>query len=162
LKGDSLDVAILKFCYADIERDTDESQVFEYYKETISRLKQEHPKTVFVHVTIPLTVRNAAWRRWAKTLIGREEASDITALKRNNFNDAMRKAYAAEPIFDLAAVESTFPTGGRRSFSFAGQEVYELAEEYTSDGGHLNQMGSRLAAKEFVKTLARCLRAQTE
>ena len=67
----------------------------------------------------------------------------------------IRETFAGrEPLFDLAAVESTRPDGSRVFFERAGTPVYYLAPEYTNDGGHLIGAGRRSAAEALLATLA--------
>jgi len=42
-----------------------------------------------------------------------------------------------EPLFDLAAIESTAPDGTRASFMKDGKTYYQMVSDYTHDGGHL-------------------------
>jgi lysophospholipase L1-like esterase len=69
----------------------------------------------------------------------------------------VRARFGGDALFDLAAVESTLPDGTRSSFSAGPRRVFTLAQPYTSDGGHLNDEGSRRAAAAFVHTLAKAL-----
>jgi lysophospholipase L1-like esterase len=60
-----------------------------------------------------------------------------------------------EPIFDIAAVESTSPGGTRKSFNQNGKNYYVLADDYSRDGGHLNDLGKKVVAEQFLIFLAR-------
>jgi len=72
------------------------------------------------------------------------------------FNDFMRRAYAGrEPLFDLAALESTRPDGTRESIHFRGSSSYALVPAYSSDGSHLNETGRRWVAESLLVFLAR-------
>ncbi len=57
-------------------------------------------------------------------------------------------------IFDLSKVESTYLDGSRESFEKDDGTYYALSPDYTYDGGHLNELGRKLAAKELIRVLA--------
>jgi lysophospholipase L1-like esterase len=76
--------------------------------------------------------------------------------RREEFNALMRQAYQGrEPLFDLAAVESTAPDGAGAVVEWSGRSIPVLAEAYSEDGGHLNEAGRLRAARELVRVLAR-------
>ena len=68
-----------------------------------------------MHVTAPLMERPSGVKVQLNRLLGRLIWGDAANLKRSTFNEKLRAAYAGEPIFDLAAVESTRPDGSRES-----------------------------------------------
>lgn len=161
LAADSLDVALMKFCYVDIKGHTDVQAMFRYYETTMDDLVQKYPRTTFVHVTVPVTERTSWWRRTAKQVLGREDEWDIASLKRSEFNAMLLKRYQGEPVFDLAAIESTYPDGTRSKFESDGKEALTLVSAYTRDGGHLNEHGRKLVARELVRTLAEIIRKRS-
>jgi len=152
--GQAIDIALMKFCYVDIDKDTDVDAVFASYWNTVKELRASHPDIVFVHVTVPLRSRAPGWKRVIKTVVGYGNAADIDAMKRTEFNTLLLNAAGSEPVFDLACVESTYDDGTRCSFEREGKTVYTLIGEYTDDGGHLNELGRRVVAREFIRTLA--------
>jgi hypothetical protein len=154
LHGDSIDIAMMKFCYVDFMRETDVQKVLGLYTETIDRLKKEFPAVTFVHVTAPLTARTPWWKKIAKRLLGRTERSDIENAWRNEFNSLLLEKFGNEPVFDLAKTESTYPDGKRCFFEIDGKTAYSLIPAYTDDGAHLNPAGGRIAAAALVQTLA--------
>jgi hypothetical protein len=154
LARDSLDVALLKFCYVDFKKGTDVPAVLAIYRSMVDSLRKKAPHVTFVHVTVPLTVRTAGWKKILKRVLGREETSDIENGKRNEFNEMLRRQYSGEPVFDLAAIESTYPDGARENFSVNGKPVYTLIRGFTDDGAHLNKAGRDVAARELVHLLA--------
>jgi hypothetical protein len=80
---------------------------------------------------------------------------DSHNIKRNEYNQMLISKYQGiDPIFDLAKVESTLPNGQRTTFKFGDKSYYALANQYTSDGGHLNEIGRYYAAKELLKVLS--------
>ena len=159
LARDSLDIAFMKFCYVDFKKDTDVHAVLTSYQSMVDSLRKKAPHVTLVHVTVPLTVRTAGWKKIVKRVLGREEASDIENAKRNEFNEMLRQQYRNEPVFDLAAVESTYPDGARESFSSNGTTVYALISGFSDDGAHLNKTGRDVAARELIHLLAASGRA---
>lgn len=147
-------IAMYKYCYVDIDVSTDVQQMFARYREGISALKLKYPLLKVVHITVPLTTVEQDTKFRIKTLLGRTTTADINA-KRNEFNRLLRQAYTGtDPIFDLAEVESTHPDGSR-SYLMRGKEtIYTLAPEFTTDGGHLNEVGRRAAAGQLLLVLA--------
>lgn len=148
-----VDIALVKFCYVDITGTSDLKKVMAGYESSVERLNRELPNTVLIHVTVPLNARSMGMRSRIKRLFGyRVDESNI---KRNEFNRILRDRYEGkEPVFDLAAAESSYPDGRRSSFSRNGQTYYSLAPEYTDDGGHLNALGRKRMAEQFLITLA--------
>ena len=79
----------------------------------------------------------------------------MTNIKRNQFNDLLIQKYKdKDPIFDLAKSESTYPGGERNHFKNNGKKYYTLINEYTSDGGHLNEIGRYFVARDFLVFLS--------
>ncbi|MDH5570130.1 MAG: hypothetical protein OEY89_00095 [Gammaproteobacteria bacterium] len=149
--GQHVDIAFMKFCYLDINKTTDIEKVFSIYKKTFETLKKENPDTVFAHVTVPLTLSEFTIKSLIKKILGKKDNN----IMRKKFNDKLISEYAGkDPIFDLAKVESTYPDGNVSSFTENGESYYSLAPEYAADNGHLNELGRRIAAKEFIKFLS--------
>jgi lysophospholipase L1-like esterase len=155
-----VDVALLKFCYVDIEPGTDVKALFAAYRRTLAELHESHPATVFVHVTLPLngepkTGWRAGWKALARRLLGRPPAGMAENARREEYNRMVREAYGGrEPLFDLARIESTAPDGTPVRERWRGLAAPALAPEYTEDGGHLNADGRRRAARELIAVLA--------
>ena len=152
------DAALMKFCYIDFNRHTDVEAVLADYKGMMEGLKARHPHTVFVHATVPLTSISTRNRLTApiKRLLGRPHPESGN-IKRNQFNRRLLETFPGEPVFDLAAAESTFPDGKRETFKAGSDIYYSLVNAYTYDGGHLNAAGSRRGAREFVRALSGAL-----
>jgi hypothetical protein len=147
-------IAMLKYCYADINALTDVSRMFESYRGRIRELKERYPLLRIVHATVPLTTVEPAPKEWVKSMIGKKTARAANA-KRHEFNQLLRAEYAGtDPVFDLAAIESTRPDGSRAYFQRGDATIEMLAPEYTTDGGHLNETGRRAAAGQLVRVLA--------
>ncbi|MCK5076580.1 MAG: hypothetical protein KAR38_09400, partial [Calditrichia bacterium] len=74
------------------------------------------------------------------------------------YNELLKETFKDEPVFNLAKVESTYPDGSRESFTQNGKTYYSLIRNYTYDGGHLNELGRQIAAKELMKVLAEAVK----
>lgn len=151
---EGVDIALVKFCYADIEPGTDTASLFESYQRTLADLAASHPRTTFVHATAPLKIMQRGLRARAKRLLGRPAGTADNA-RRGDYNALVREAYEGrEPIFDIARIESTAPGGETTSIVWGGRRVPVLVPAYTDDGGHLNAAGQERAARELVRVLA--------
>lgn len=154
--GTWADLALFKFCYVDVTSKTDVNTLFTSYREAMATLKSEYPQTTFVHVTVPLVSRSQGWKDVVKRILGRKLGSDDDNIKRNEYNQLLLREYdGKEPVFDLALAESTHADGTRESFAVKGKQYFALAKEYASDGAHLNDLGQRQVAVQFMSALAR-------
>ena len=154
-EGARVDVALMKFCYVDVNGDTDAKALFERYRATITELRAKNPRTTFVHVTLPLTTAQTGWKALAKRMLGRAPYGTVENLRREEYNTLLRRTYRGrEPIFDLARVESTAPDGSTATINWNGTIAPAMVGAYTDDGGHLNAQGKLLAARELIKVLA--------
>ncbi len=162
LGGGDPDVALVKFCYVDFDANTDARALFAEYQATLRALRAKHPRTAFVHVTVPLAADEGFAKSLAKKLLGKTSGAVPANARREEFNALLRSAFAAEPLFDLARVESTDPSGRAVSAKLDGKVVPMLADAYTDDGGHLNAAGSRRAALALVDVLGDALAARAK
>lgn len=147
---------LLKFCFLDITRNTNVSALFKRYEDTVASLKQRHPNWIFIHATAPLT-RADGLKAFVKKILGKRTAEDDN-MKRMEYDSLLVSTFGSEPILDISRIESTHPDGSRESFTRSGSTYYEMAREYTLDGGHLNADGSRILAAEFVHVVAEALK----
>ncbi|MFA7386774.1 MAG: hypothetical protein WCZ87_03850, partial [Thiohalobacteraceae bacterium] len=115
-----IDIALLKFCYIDIDDNTNVDALFTYYRSVLDSLKARHPDITFIHVTAALRHSEGGFGVWIRETLGKPNRSKLANIKRNQFNDLLREAYAEDPIFDLAASESTYPDGRRETFDYDG------------------------------------------
>lgn len=150
-----IDYALLKFCYIDINRDSDVSKVFNDYKRTMDDLIARHPEVTFIHATMPLRHSPGGPSIWLRELLGRPNKSKLDNIKRNQFNQMLRSNYNDSAIVDIAASESTYANGKRESFKMDGRTYYSLIGDYTDDGGHLNVQGRTRVASVFVQQIGR-------
>jgi len=152
--GRGPDVALLKLCYVDFHEGTDPAALLEAYRTALAGLQIRHPRTTFVHVTVPLTAPDRWPRALAKRLLGREGSAARNA-RRERYNALLRDAYAGrEPLFDLAALEARCPDGIPATEPWRGREVPALCPAYTDDGGHLNAAGRERAARALLAIVA--------
>jgi len=152
--GNSIDVAFFKFCYVDAGKDSDVEGLFSRYRTAIAEARKQSPAVAVVHVTMPLTSIDNGWRGLLKRVRGRSTGEEDNAA-RTRFNNLMRKEYGGrEPLFDLAAAESTAPDGSRVQGQIRGAAYEALCPRYTDDGGHLNRLGRDRCASALLQTLA--------
>jgi hypothetical protein len=150
-----VDVALLKFCYVDFDDRTDAAALFARYQAAIAELRAVSPGTKIVHVTAPLTTVQGGLKAFVKELIGREPYGLADNLRREQYNELLRRAYEGrEPVLDVARIESTTPDGRRFTVESGGKAVPAMVPAYTDDGGHLGPQGRRRVALELVSVLA--------
>jgi len=153
-RGEKLDLAFFKFCFVDINIQSDVDDIFHYYSITIDRIKEEFPNLKIAHVTVPLTVHNFTIKEMIKNLLEGDQAN----VKRNKFNQMLIEKFSGiDHIFDLANAESRFPDNGRQLFNYKGHNYYSMIKEYSDDGGHLNEFGQKWAGLQFLDFLIDCL-----
>ena len=148
------DVAMMKFCYLDVDGRTDPNSLFAAYKREMTELRTRHPGLDIVHITMPLTDQGNWKERLMKGLKRQATARQLNRI-RNRYNALLRDAYLGkEPVFDLARLESTRDDGSRVFFLEQSEPIYYLAPELTDDGGHLNPAGRRIVSERFLAFLA--------
>lgn len=152
--GTSADWAMFKFCYVDLTAGSDADALFASYRQAMAELRRTWPVT-FIHVTMPLTSPQTGPKAWVKTLLGKNLRGFADNASRQRFNDLMRAEYRGrEPLFDLAAVQSSRPDGSRVLVEHDGRRVEALNPAFTDDGGHLNDAGAEFVASHFLLFLA--------
>lgn len=150
-----VDLALIKFCYVDIDASTHATALFARYQATMAELRAANPHTTFVHVTLPLTTVQTGPKALAKRLLGRAPYGTIENVRREHYNALLRRAYLGrEPVFDIARLESTAPDGTAVTVSWDGAIAPAMMPLYTDDGGHLNEVGRVRVARELVRVLA--------
>jgi len=153
--GSAADIALLKFCYVDFSSGTDAPGLFARYQAVLNELRNRHPRTVFVHVTAPLTTVGGGAKAALKRFLGRAPPGLLENAKREAFNQLMRDRYAGEqPLFDLARLESTGADGHRELYDWNGSKIPALLAAYTDDGGHLTPDARVRFARELIALLA--------
>jgi hypothetical protein len=137
--GENADAALMKLGYIDIVADTDVRQVFDRYLSMMDALEADYPDAVFLHATVSVT----AW-----------VPENNAAIER--FNSLMRERYGdSGRLFDLARIVSTCSDGTRPGGETErGERFFSICDEYTRDGGHLNEPGAKAAAVELLRLFA--------
>ncbi len=148
------DVAMLKLCYIDFADNTDAQALAEQYIKTVEEARQAHPSTQIVALTAPLTTIQTGPKAWIKQMLGKSPAGYVVNAKRQTFNDALRKHFPPDRLFDIARVEST---NGETPYTFEhdGRSIESLNPAITSDGGHLNDAGKTVVASALVAFLTK-------
>jgi hypothetical protein len=147
-------IALLKYCYVDVTPSTNPGVLFQEYCTCVHWLLDRNPQLTIVHVTLPLRADPGSLRYLAGTLRGLPTARDLNRC-RQEYNDLLRRAFGGkEPIFDLAALESTGPDGRPALVRHKGSRVPVLAHAWTNDGGHLNDAARQSMGKVLLATLA--------
>ncbi len=144
--GGSIDVAMLKFCFWDIRRDTDVDALFSEYQSTFASLEKAFPAVQFVHATVPLTAADRDWRAGVRRIFGRPVPTTLDNQARHRFSTLIRGHYEGKhPIFDIEAAESDDDENG----------IPFLAASLTHDGGHLNDAGQLRVASQFITSIGK-------
>lgn len=140
--GTHVDLALHKYCYADITAATDVDALFCSYRDAMHALRKARPRVVLVHVTVPLVRVRTGARAWVQRVVGKRSARFADNGRREQFNDLLRREYGGrEPVFDLAALESR-------------HQPRSLRQEFTDDGGHLNMVGRQHIASQLLAAVA--------
>lgn len=161
--GNKVDIALFKLCYVDVTDGSDVTGLFNYYHSVLTQLATAYPRTRLVHVTLPVTVMPGLLRRLVGTLRQRRNRAAYDNFARAEYNRLLTHAYSGrEPVFDLAAVESTTPAGRVLRHALHGREFRTLVPGYSSDGRHLSETGRRIVASGFLACLATTATEPTE
>lgn len=141
--ADDIDVAVLKFCYADVwSRGDDPDHLFKEYQRVLGGLERDYPDVTFLYATVPLKA---------------EAPADNAA--RTRYNELVRAKYAKTGrLWDIAAVESTTLEGEQISGIFDGEPYQALYPGYTRDGAHLYDLGAEVAAAPLLELIAKSTR----
>ncbi len=152
-EAEEVDIALLKLCYADVGKTTDVDALFQHYTKAMEALAKRRPTLRIIHCTVPLKAPEVGAKAQVKKLLAKGTES-VNAL-RGRFNDLLRNRYDATNVFDVARAESEHADGTESTVSVSGTRWPALASEYTDDGGHLNELGRFVVAREFLLTLGK-------
>jgi hypothetical protein len=152
--GQSIDVAMMKFCYLDVENGTNVEELFAVYRRTMADLQRDFPNVTFVHLTVPLTAEQSFLSRVKSWVTGSNKSSEADNAVRHRLNELIRNEYAGTHLVDVAAMESTMPDGTRVGGTYEGQPFNQLYDGYAADYGHLNSVGAQKAAAMWLSTVA--------
>jgi len=151
--GRAADIALFKFCFIDIDHETDIGSLFDRSVELVDELRKRFPDLKIVPFTVPLLSKPVGIRTRLEKILGRLPWYEEDNVKRNIFNDKLR-AHFKDALFDLAAIESRIDDTRKATFRAEGRAYDLLYRAYTDDGGHLNSIGRQLVAIELLRTLA--------
>ena len=153
--AEQTDVSFMKFCYVDANQGMSAEEIFCQYIDEMEALEKEFLNTKFVYVTMPLTSPQSNPKNLFKRVLGMPLYGHEENLERQRFNDMLREAKGdTGRLFDIARFESTRPNGSIFMYKTKDTAYEALVPGYTSDGGHLNELGCRLVAEALVQFLA--------
>jgi hypothetical protein len=154
----SLQLMLVKLCFADFEPNTDVAPMIEAYRSAVERVRKAQPGVRIVHITPPLFATPSGLKTRIKRMLGKALWEEQANAKSAAFREQLLAAFPGEPTFDLAALESLRPDGTREQCEVDGKKVAMLWPGFASDSGHLNEIGKRVVAKAFAHALAEALR----
>lgn len=143
--GSQIDVALMKFCFWDIRKDTDIDGVFAEYRRTLTELERQYPTVTFVHATVPFVAADVDWRARVRRLIGMTTPTDEDNAARERLNKKIREAYGSNHLFDIARAEEA---------DNGSEPPAQLAAAFSSDGAHLNASGRRRVGAALIRSLS--------
>lgn len=150
--GTWADAAFLKLCYVDVHDGVDVQAVFDSYQKTMTALEQEFPDVAFLHMTVPLTIE-PGFKEQIKRLLGAGDHRRDN-LAREQYNALVRAEYGETGrLVDIAAMESTTPSGSQVTGTIDEQTYAALYRGFTNDGGHLNELGQQVVAAGLLEVL---------
>lgn len=155
------DLAVLKFCYVDLDDESREQQpqaLFARYLSGMGAIEKAHPRLKVLNSTMPLMAEPPGRKTRLKRLLGMSVETDAENVRRNEYNRLVRERYAGSSLLDIARFEATDVDGRPVVFEHSGQSMEMLVPGFTSDGGHLNQAGQERVAAAFIHRLAEALR----
>ena len=152
---ENLKIAMMKFCFADFDKNSDIDGVFQTYVTTINSMKNNYPDLIIIHFTIPLKAEKSFLGKLKAFVKGESDKIFYDNFARNKYNDLIWSNYPAENIFDIAKIESTYSDGKRKIEKLNGVQCYFMINEYSRDGSHLNELGQKLVANELINYIAK-------
>lgn len=155
LINENLKVAMMKFCFADFDINSDINGIFQRYVTEIDSIKNDYPDLFIIHFTVPLKAEKSFLGKLKAFAKGESNKNFYDNLARNKYNDLIYSNFSADNIFDIAKIESTYPDGEREIKNLKGNQCYFMINEYSRDGSHLNEIGQKLVAKELINHIAK-------
>lgn len=142
------DVAIMKFCYLDIET-MNAGDLLVAYIEMVNRIQKKHPDLLILHMSMPL-VNNpydksllGMTKGFVRNILGKTPYDPKLNQQRNAFNKGLLTIYG-DKVFDLAYTESYNHT--HKEYG-----IVSLYPAYSDDSQHLNDIGKYAVSMEFVR-----------
>jgi hypothetical protein len=153
----NINIAMMKLCFVDFNKNTDVMDIFNSYTSMIDSLQNKFPSITFLHFTVPLKSQ-PSWANKIKDIIKNREKEDPREnLKRNEYNELILSKYSKDYIFDLAGAESTYPDGKREFMMVDDKISYTLINNYSTDGGHLNVEGQQIITTKLINKIYKVL-----
>lgn len=154
LAQNRLTIAMMKLCFVDLKENSNVNEIFNYYSAKMDSLRIKYPDLVIIHFTVPLTSKRTILSMVKDFIKGRSNKSMLDNVIRNKYNELIFSKYPNNLIFDLAKFESTYPDGSQEQYIYNGKHYNSLVPDYTDDGGHLNEKGRQMVAKNLISFLA--------
>ena len=151
--GQEADIAFFKLCFVDIFRDTDIDDILDHYDRTLANLATQFPDLMIIPVTVPLTNLNPGIKGIVKKLLGRGRSVREDNVRRNLANTRIKGRYGSA-TWGLAEAEAATSRDSRTSFKDNRGTFLLMNPDFTSDGGHLNEVGSQVLAIDLLLHLA--------
>jgi hypothetical protein len=151
--GQAADIIFVKFCFVDIDHETDIESLFKNYVDLVDDLEKDFPNLRVITFTVPLLSKPVGIKTRLKKFLGRLPWYEKDNVQRNLFNDMLRARFGGS-LFDLAAIESRIDDTKKATFREGGKDYELLRRDYTDDGGHLNSKGRQIVAIELLRSLA--------
>lgn len=149
----ALDMAMMKFCYADLKTAKDLDAIQLAYDGMVDRVSTSRPTLRLLHLDVPLTGIAPGPKGRIKRLIGRVPIVENSL--RARFAGSLRDRHP-DTLLSVAEAESKERDGSVASLTNEEDQSFPcLATCLTNDGGHLNEGGSVLVARELLLFLAR-------
>lgn len=144
--------ALFKFCYVDFYENADVDAIFTYYKEKMYSLQEQYPDIRIALCTVPYEALQKGVKAVVKKAISRPLAGELENPVRYEFNQRILNEMGQDfPVFDLGRIESTEPDGTLCTYQMDGKTYPAMTRLYaTEDRGHLNELGSRTVAYNFI------------
>ncbi|MBN1952328.1 MAG: hypothetical protein JW801_14100 [Bacteroidales bacterium] len=139
------DIVFFKFCFVDVDRNTDIERIFNEYIAKTREIQNLNPDLKIIHLTVPVRVKPDGFKGFLNRVLLRDHN-----INRNNFNNMLRKHFPPQDLFDLALYESRSVNKERISYKMWGTQVFSLDPDITYDGGHLNDKGARYIAEKLL------------
>lgn len=146
---------VLKLCFADVHAATDIDAVLSRYNDHLSETARRLPRATIMPTTVPITV-DRGWKGKLNTLRRRDvhfRPADNVA--RHRYNESIRLRYRSTGrLFDIAQAQAGEFGGAARLRRSAGLPYAVLRADFAFDAGHLNTLGARAVASEFIRVIA--------
>lgn len=149
-----MDIVYLRFTPYYVDKNL--NKVMSDYKEAHILLKQQFPRTIFIHATFPLPHAEITWKTRVKQLINYDNIWEYGhSIHTNNYNRLLKQEYGEDrAFFDFAAALSTYPDGTRSYFTIDKNRYYHMVKEFTYDRTHLTKEGKIVVAEKFLLFLS--------